>query len=285
MAINPVLLQNQVEKFPDIYQDYQNIKHSVNPDAESDNIVFEALPVYGKVHSLPEKLANNDYHSASALATLAVLNGPEEINDVFSALKQIKSAFTGKKYDKPYDNKIAQHPFSFFRGSLLRDYMNPNSPDCVFPAISRWLLKQDKSLLDTRLGDFVCKKLNIELGEIPTTIKSIYHTNEKPKFVLAKTFKTNNPLKDLVGRTLARTTKIGTLALGGVEALRVKNEVESGKNFFVEAGKSAATLGVTVTGIGTLGALGAKYFGPTGSFVGIGAGAVLGALTSKLLDS
>ena len=89
----------------------------------------------------------------------------------------------------------------------------------------------------------------------------------------------------MAGRSLARTTKLGTLALGGVEALHVAHEVENGKNFFVVVGKSTVSLAATLTGVGTLGALGAKYFGPIGSLLGVGAGTMIGCKVSDILSS
>ena len=62
------------------------------------------------------------------------------------------------------------------------------------------------------------------------------------------------------------------------------HEVSNGKNFFEEAGKSALTLGTTTVATGVLGAIGAKHFGPTGSLVGISAGALIGALTNNAIN-
>ncbi len=283
MTINSVLLTNEYNKLPEIYQDYQLVCKTILQESQDDSI-FETIPIYSKLKDLPQKLTSKDYECASALATLAVLNGPEEIGDLFSAMKQIKSKFTGKPYTPPYDNKIAQHPFSFFQGSILRDYMNPYSSDCVFPKLSKWLLKLDKSLLDTRLGKFICHKLGLELGEIPTNIRSINYTDEFPSYVMAKTFKTNNPFKDLIGRSMARTSVLGTLAIVGIGSMHVKHKIEDGANPFKEAVKAALSLGSTIVGVGSLGALGAKHFGATGSLIGVAAGTLIGANVSRLLS-
>ena len=56
------------------------------------------------------------------------------------------------------------------------------------------------------------------------------------------------------------------------------------RNFFEEAGKSAVTLGTTLGATGVLGAIGAKHLGPTGSLVGMGLGAVTGAIVSNAMD-
>ena len=76
MTINPVMLA-QTDKFPEIANDYINIKNSVDKDS-TNSVVFEAVPVYGRISSLPEKLAEKDYTPAMGIISLAVLNGPEE---------------------------------------------------------------------------------------------------------------------------------------------------------------------------------------------------------------
>ena len=60
--------------------------------------------------------------------------------------------------------------------------------------------------------------------------------------------------------------------------------VKNGKNFFEEAGKSAVTLATTLGATGILGAIGAKHLGPTGSLLGIGLGAITGAIVNKTID-
>ena len=113
MAINPVMLQFGEEKFPEIYSDYKNLKNSISGD-NSSNVIFEGLPMYGRINSIPDKLENKDYTPAMGLVSLAVLNGPEDLRDVFSAYKQIKNKFPKPvTFHSGYDNKIAQHPFSF----------------------------------------------------------------------------------------------------------------------------------------------------------------------------
>ena len=97
-------------------------------------------------------------------------------------------------------------------------------------------------------------------------------------------FNTNSLPKEMVGRSLARTSKIGALALATIEGLDIKNDIQDGANPFKEIAKGALSLGVTIGGVGILGALGSKYYGPVGSVAGVSAGTVLGALTSRALD-
>ena len=284
--INPILWQSQIAQLPSIYSDFKSVSSVVNNSDSPDNSVFaEAMPIYGKINSLPEKLDKKDYIPATGIATLAILNGPEEMNDIMSAYKQIKNGFPKPvSYHSGYDNKIAQHPFSFFRGTILHKYLNPLSEDCPDKEGASWLIAQDRCLLDTKFGKWVQRKLGIEYNNIRTDIENIKSLPEQRKYIPAKVFKTSNPIKDLIARTLTRTSKIGTLVLGGIEAAHVAHETANGNNPFVEAGKSAATLGVTLTATGALGAIGAKHLGPTGSLIGIGTGTILGALTNKALN-
>lgn len=281
--INPILYQNQVNKYPEIYNDYQNMRTAVQ--GKSGGAALEAVPFYGKINSLPDKLEQKDYLPATGIATLAIMNGPEEINDVMSAYKQIKNGFPKPvSFHSGYDNKKAQHPFSFFRGTILHKYLNPLSEDCPNPKLAGWLIEQDKCLWDTKFGKWVQKKLKINNGDTKTTIEEIDSNNNCKKFAYAKTFETNNPFKDITARALTRTTKLGTLVLCGIEAAHVAHEVSNGRNFFEEAGKSALTLGTTTVATGVLGAIGAKHLGPTGSLVGISAGTLIGALTNNAMN-
>ena len=280
--INPILYQNQVDKYPEIYNDYQNMRTAVQ--GKSGGAALEAVPFYGKINSLPDKLEQKDYLPATGIATLAIMNGPEEINDVMSAYKQIKNGFPKPvSFHSGYDNKKAQHPFSFFRGTILHKYLNPLSEDCPNPKLAGWLLRQDKCLLDTKFGMWLQKRLNIKTNKIETNIERIDSTEKCKKFVNARVYVTNNPFKDIIVRALTRTTKLGTIALGSIEAADIAHEVSNGKNFFEEAGKSALTLGTTTVATGVLGAIGAKHLGPTGSLVGISAGTLIGALTNNVM--
>ena len=283
MAINPVILQFGEEKFPEIYSDYKNLKNSISGESSS-NVIFEGLPMYGRINSIPDKLENKDYTPAMGLVSLAVLNGPEDLRDVMSAYKQIKDGFKDPHFHSGYDNKIAQHPFSFFRGTIMNDYLNPSSKDCPNPKAAAWIIRQDKTLWDTKLGNWVQKKLGIEVDEKVTQIQDIASTSVDKKLVLAKVFKTNNPFKDILARAMTRTPVLGVAAMGGIEAAHVAHEVKNGKNFFEESGKSLLTLGTTLAATGILGAIGAKHLGPTGSLLGIGLGAITGAIVNKTID-
>lgn len=235
MAINPVMLQFGEEKFPEIYSDYKNLKNSISGDSSS-NVIFEGLPMYGRINSIPDKLENKDYTPAMGLVSLAVLNGPEDLRDVFSAYKQIKNKFPKPvTFHSGYDNKIAQHPFSFFRGTILNDYLNPSSKDCPNPKAAEWIIRQDKTLWDTKLGEWFKKKFNIETSHKITNIEKINSMPNNKAFVLAKAFKTNNPFKDILARAMTRTPVLGVAAMGGIETAHVAHEVKMVKTFLKKA--------------------------------------------------
>ena len=283
IAINPVMLQYGEEKFPEIYSDYKNLKNSISGESSS-NVIFEGLPMYGRINSIPDKLENKDYTPAMGLVSLAVLNGPEDLRDVMSAYKQIKDGFKDPHFHSGYDNKIAQHPFSFFRGTILNDYLNPSSKECPNPKAAAWLIKQDKTLWDTKLGNWVQKKLGIKQSDMLTDIEQIDSIPANKRRVPAKVFKCSNLFKDILARAMTRTPVLGVAAMGGIEAAHVAHEVKNGKNFFEESGKSLLTLGTTLAATGILGAIGAKHLGPTGSLAGIGLGAISGAAVNRVLD-
>ena len=278
------MMQYGDEKFPEIYSDYKSLKNSISGESSS-NVIFEGLPMYGRIYSIPDKMEKKDYTPAMGMISLAVLNGPEDLRDVFSAYKQIKNKFPKPvTFHSGYDNKIAQHPFSFFRGTILNDYLNPSSKECPNPKAAAWLIKQDKTLWDTKFGEWIQKKLDIKKGDMLTDIEQIDSTPKLKKKVYANIFKTNNPFKDILARAMTRTPVLGVAAMGGIEAAHVAHEVKNGKNFFEEAGKSAVTLATTLGATGILGAIGAKHLGPTGSLLGIGLGAITGAIVNKTID-
>lgn len=162
--------------------------------------------------------------------------------------------------------------------------MNPLSSKCPHPKAAAWLIKQDKTLWDTKIGEWIQEKLGVGVGDVPTSIKKITYTEQNKSYVPAKVFKTSNPFADITARALTRTSKLGAIAFGGIEAAHVAHEVSNGKNFFAEAGKSAVTLGTTLIATGVLGAIGAKHLGPTGSLLGMGLGAITGAVVGKAMD-
>ena len=278
--INPILYQNQVDKLPQIRQDYEDIRQAVDKENSLPSI-FDIIPTFRRIERVPQKLEDSDFVPAAGLVSLAVLNGPEDLRDMKSAYRQIKSYLEHKTPDLPYNYKIAQHPFSFFRGTLLQKFVNPETSPC--PKLAEKLLDKDKTLIETNFGKWLVKQFRIEASKVDTTIKDITHSEEKPKYVQANHFK-SNLFGELTARAMTRTTKIGTIVLGGLEAVHLAREISDGENILKSSAKSAISFASSLAGIGYGGAIGAKYFGPAGSLIGMGLGAIAGNKVNELFD-
>ncbi len=199
-----------------------------------------------------------------------------------SAYSQIKSGAEGRPFTPSYDYKKAQHPFSFFRGTLLHKFVNPATSPC--PKFAKWLLKNDTTLMSTKLGKYITDKFKIDEIAVDTKIENITSTKDTPSFVGAKQFITKSPFGELTARAMTRTTKIGAAVLGGLEAAHLVKEISDGENAIKATAKSAVNFASSIAGIGYGGAIGAKHFGPVGSLVGMGLGAIAGNKISDLID-
>ena len=273
--ISKILLNNNPNNFYQIQQDYEKARKSIDKKDETSSI-FDIVPQVQKA----EQLQNSNSVSTPAIATLALLNAPEDIRDMQGACKQISSLIKGKKFVPPYNYKIAQHPFSFFRGTLLNNFVNPNTSP--FPRLAKWLLKQDTTLLQTKLGDWVCKIFKLKEYSINTTIKNTTYTKNKPVYVIAKGYK-GNIFGAITARALTRTPKLGILALGAVEGIDILSDVANGENIFETTAKSATNLLGSITLSGYCGAIGSKMFGVTGSMLGTGIGNFANSKLSNML--
>ena len=280
-AVNPIMYQNQIDKLPQIQQDYEGIKNTVDKENKLPSI-FDIIPTFRRVENVPNKVEHSDFVPATGLVALAVLNAPEDWRDMKSAYAQIKASALGEKFTPSYDYKTAQHPFSFFRGTLLHKFVNPKTSPC--PKLAKWLFKNDTTLWNTKLKNVVASKFNIEEHKIKTGIKNITHTETNPSFIDARKFVTKSAFGELTARAMTRTTKIGTAVLGGLEAAHLIKEISDGENAIKATAKSAINLTSSIAGIGYGGAIGAKYFGPVGSLVGMGLGAIAGNKAAKLFD-
>ena len=278
MTIESVVNNYSTEKVADIIKDYQQIrqKFGVTKSKEPET---EAPWWSGDLGS---EIADKDYLCAKALTSMAILNGPTDIDDWHSAWKQIKTGFKEKMPDG-YDPKVAQHPFSFFRGTVLHEYLNPNSEKCINKKLARHVVENDVSLAETKFGEWIMKKLGIEeVGKVSTKIQSLQHTVDSPDYVHAKVFKSKNIFGDLTARALTRTSKYGAYALGGLGALHAAHEIADGENPIKEIAETTLQVGATLAGVGYLGAIGYKHLGAFGSLVGMGLGTALGAGLPKI---
>ena len=274
------MYQNQIDKLPQIRQDYKEVKNAVDKENKLPSI-FDIIPTFRRVERVPDKVEHSDFIPATGLVTLAVLNAPEDWRDMKSAYAQIKASALGKKFTPSYDYKTAQHPFSFFRGTLLHKFVNPKTSPC--PKLAKWLFKNDTTLIQTRLGDWLIDKFKVKEDFVSTKIKNITCSPNEQNYIKARQFKTK-PFIELTARAMTRTTKIGTVVLGGLEAAHLLKEISDGENAIKATAKSAINLTSSIAGIGYGGAIGAKFFGPVGSLVGMGLGAIAGNKVAKLFD-
>ena len=150
--------------------------------------------------------------------------------------------------------------------------------------MAKWLLKNDITLWDTKLKNYISKKFDINTTPINTTIKNITDSETKPSLVLAKQFTTKSPFGELTARAMTRTTKIGAAVLGGLETAHLIKEISDGENALKATAQSAINFTSSIAGIGYGGAIGAKHFGPAGSLIGMGLGAIAGNSISKVFD-
>ena len=98
--ISKILLNNNPNNFYQIQQDYEKARKSVDKKDETSSI-FDIVPQVQKA----EQLQNTNSASTPAIATLALLNAPEDIRDMQGAYKQISSLIKGEKFIPPYDYK------------------------------------------------------------------------------------------------------------------------------------------------------------------------------------
>lgn len=231
-----------------------------------------------------QKINEKDYPGALIVASQAAINLPNTIDDAIDAIDQtdkyLKSKFYGKNfkytYKKAYNFKNAQHPFSYFRGTLLKDLANPNSPHCPSKALAEWLSKHDVTLWDTKLKNKIIKIFDIEEDIVKTTIKHVSSTDKRKINVKAYKFVSKSSLGKLTARSMTRVPVFGLAVSGALEGCQVINEVKQGKNTVKSIGKAAVRLVSSTALTAVLGAIGATVAGPAGSIIGISIGGLLG---------
>lgn len=183
-----------------------------------------------------------------------------------------------------YDPKKAQHPFSFFRGTILHEYLNPNSEKCINKNFAKKIIDADVSLAETKLGSWILKKLGVEeIGEVLTNIKDIRYTEKNHFWVEAKVYRAKTKFGDLTARALSRTPKIAVGVLAGLEGIHAAYNILDGADPKKELAKVATEVALTILFVGYIGAIGYKYLATCGSLIGMGLGGLLGEeLTTQI---
>ncbi|MEI8128386.1 MAG: hypothetical protein WCG95_02100, partial [bacterium] len=78
---------------------------------------LETIPPVRRAISIPDKIEHGEITSALGMASLALINLPEDLRDIKSALDQFKGVEAKYKY------KEYQHDFSFFRGTAIEGWL------------------------------------------------------------------------------------------------------------------------------------------------------------------
>lgn len=263
---------------------FTNDKNQPSTHKSQGELLFEAceaLPPVRRIKSLPDQIQNGNGTTALGMAALALINLPEDMRDIEQSAVQIKSHIKGKPFQTKYDYTEYQHPFSFFRGTMLDEWLQKNLKAEKQWAL--WLANKDNSLDKTNLCRKILKLMNVEVSDtIKTGIKNPLGFNEYA------TAYSGNFLGKLTARAMRRTTLLGLMAMSALEVPKLihsfnKEHTLKEKAFSTSKQGIKSTINVAsiVSGIGYMGALGAKYGGPTGSLVGMGLGAVLGSKLSQ----
>lgn len=228
---------------------------------------FEALkviPQWRRISSVKDKMNNDDEIGALGSVGLMLINLPEDKRDVIGVVNQLTGA------EPLYDYKNFQHPFSFFRGTMLEKWLHKNV--AAGKKWAKFLYNNDISLYNT-ISDL--KFLKPFIAEEKDAIKSNIK-DYRGKSIKAFSF-TGNKFAKLTARALKRTTLLGVIAMCLFELPKIFKSDKKIK----QVEKSAINVVSITAGIGYIGAIGFKYGGSTGSLIGMGLGAVLGGKLSQ----
>lgn len=275
---------------PQRFNYFEQMQKSAKDDTKAVSAMTQVF--LGKdVNDAVQKVSKKDYPGALISASQAAINLPNTIDDAIDAIDQtdkyLKSRFYGENfkytYKKAYNFKNAQHPFSYFRGTLLKDLANPNSPHCPSKPLARWLAKHDVTLCDTKFGRSVKKSLGVQQTQVKTSIKHVTSTDAKKVNVKAYKFVSKSSLGKLTARSMTRVPVFGLVVAGALEGCQVANEVSQGEDAVKSIGKAAVRLASSTAITAVLGAIGAAIAGPAGSVVGICLGGLLSNEVAKAI--
>lgn len=298
---------NSYSTYPQLKQDIEQVKGTVEKVESMDKAVADmamgGITPFRRISSLSDKVQHHEYLAALGLSGLALMNLPEDCRDLQKGIQQInhntlsrktKDSFKYSKsetsrniyknfihYDPLYNRNKYQHGFSFFRGTLLERFVNPNKTKNKNFAFK--LLQADKTLLRSKFGQFIQKNLGVEEADwADTKIKDIGHTSQNPRYLKAAAFK-GSRFGKLTCKAMHRIPVLGVAAMALIELPKIFSSAKDG-----EAVKQTVKSGINVAsilaGIGYAGAVGSKYFGPLGSLIGMGVGAVVGSTASKKMQ-
>lgn len=224
---------------------------------------LEAVPTFRRTLSIPDKIEHGEAATAIGMASLALINLPEDLRDIKSAYNQLNGVKAS------YDYKNYQHDFSFLRGTAIEKWLHRKMDGGSMWA--KWLYDNDKNLAQTAFA----KKINNFTGAEESDIIETSIRDCKGETAIAIKYKGSFFAK-LTARALRRTTKLGLLAMALLELPKIFKSKEK----INQTGKSAVNVASLTAGIAYGGALGGR-FGAMGSLLGMGAGAIAGAKISN----
>jgi len=283
--------RNDLKEVKDVFEAFRT------PQLENKNTTFRQaimavlspiVPVR-RISSLPDNIDDGNYERAAGLVALAIVNLPEDTRDLKDAAKQI---FKGELPN--YDYKNCQAPFSFFRGTALEPIVNKMGKVGIL------LHKGDIPLSETKFGQFLIRKLNIDINPFnaETTGRKVPQVGINPETgktiigeidVLAYKVE-GKSFSKLVGRSLLRIPVISVIALSLLELPTIIKKINDGNDLtnkinegIIQTVKASINVSSILTGIGIVGALFARK-GPAFSLLGMGIGSVAGACTSKTVQ-
>ena len=285
------LTTNAYQSYPQLQRDVNDVKEKVGQvdsfDAKIEKSVFGSIPPVRRIMSLPDKFQNGEAAAGVGLASLAIINLPEDIRDIKAGYKQLSAKIQGQHYTPSYDCSKYQHDFSFFKGTLLQRWMDKAKTQAGKEKVTKWY-SMDQSLYNSKFGDKVKGFLGLTDGEpeLAKNMKNIFGDSMEVSKIVAK-----NSFAELTGRAMKRLPILSVAALALLELPKIFKSMNKGDSVSEQAGntvkqtaKSAINVTSILAGVGYGGALGAKKFGAIGSLVGMGVGAVIGATASSKIQ-
>ena len=189
-------------------------------------------------------------------------------------------------FRSPYDHKIFQHDFSFFKGTLFHEIMKRIKSEKGMERVEQ-LYDTDKSLYNTTFGEKIKNILNISDGDFSISkIKNLRDDSVLVSEVLAP-----NSFARLTGRAMKRVTVLGVATIALLELPKILKSFKNGnstgekiESVAKQTVKSGINTTSVVSGMAYGGAYGAQKGGATGSLIGMGFGAVLGTFCSDKIQ-
>lgn len=275
---------------PQLQADYSNARANTQKtddiDSKIEKSALSAVPMFRRTMSLPDKMQSGDVFGALTLVGTAAILLPEDIRDTKNAIKQIGAKLKGEKYESAYRYDKYQHHFSFLKGSFVHEYLKNVTNERGKELVEK-IYKADTSIYGTKIGRKIRDFLGIKNGKKYTSeVKNIFGQNME----LSK-IKAPSAFAELTGRAMKRMTVFGLGALALCELPKIIKTMFAGdsiaqqtENTVKQTVKSGINVASIATSIAYCGAYGAKKFGPAGSLIGMGFGALVGATASNKIQ-